>query len=191
MARIETELESVQRDVGIISADVRSLSVAIRQQGDLFTEQLRQLNISVVNAAAPRKLDYSVILTAIALVMAIGAAVLSPIYLQIASLQKIAEAHRDEFVSHSKLDMHPVGLTRINALERSLYEAVTRREKATEELKEQLNGEVSSLRVDLETKVDALREKEVPTIRERIIILESDMKRMEAQHLREQGGSTG
>ena len=143
VAKVETELEAVVGNLGLLSSDVRSLAASVRQQGDNFDLQMRQLHVAVTSAAGPRKMQWEAIIAAVALIMAIGASALSPLYLRMADVQTDLKEEQLARTAHEQLKLHPVGETRINAMEQILKEGRDRNSEAIRELDAKLQKEYS------------------------------------------------
>ena len=95
LTRVETEIES-------LALNMDRLTGAVNQQ----STQIQQLAIAVTsanNAAnSPRETNWSVLLTACSLILAIGAAVLSPLFSRISETQKSVQEARTESRDHGK-----------------------------------------------------------------------------------------
>lgn len=122
VARNEANIESIAKTVDSLSKDVRQLTQLLQKHSEEIEAQIKSLLVAVTSAAGPRKTDWHLVLGGVGLVLAIGAAVFSPLLLRINDLQIVVEKHSVDLRDHAKLPLHPVGETRINALETSLRE---------------------------------------------------------------------
>lgn len=113
VARLETGLEMLTRDVA-------GLSQVVRDQGSNIEKQIRDLAVGITQAAAPRKTDWQTLIALVMLIMAIGSAVYWPLS-QTSGENKIAiqEAERTMH-EHSALQLHPVGQALLMRLEGKL-----------------------------------------------------------------------
>lgn len=117
---LEPRVAKLEVGLDRLTEDVRSLAGIVRDQGSNIEKQLQGLTVAVTQAQAPRKTDWSVIIAAVGLVMAIGAAVMIPIN-QTAQDNKVQiQQYHTSMVEHMKLDMHPVGLALVQRLEEQL-----------------------------------------------------------------------
>lgn len=107
---VEVKL-ALQRDIPTLTTDVRAL---VKTVGDLA--------LMVTEAKAPRRVDWfplvGMIVSVIVLVMAIGSAVIVPLSNQVALLKESQERQRERTDVHTALPLHPMGATRVDALER-------------------------------------------------------------------------
>lgn len=112
LTRVETELESLALSMDRLSGLVGTLA------RDTAT-QIQALTVAVTTAAGPRKTDWSVVLTGVGLVLAIGAAAFSPMLMQINSNKLETDTMWRTFSEHQKLELHPVGASKVENLERT------------------------------------------------------------------------
>lgn len=118
VARLETSLETVMREV-------REVASTLRGQAEHTDKQIQDLMVAVERASAPRRTDWGTFIAGVALLIAIGAAVISPVKEQqaqtkadlINAVSRI-DRNRDELSSHERLKLHAVGEARVDALER-------------------------------------------------------------------------
>lgn len=117
VAKLETGLEMLTRDVA-------SLAQIVRDQGSGIEEQIKQLAVGVTQAAAPRRTDWQTMIAGIMLIMAIGTAVVVPLN-QTAQENKAAIATMEQkFDTHSQLQLHPVGQALLARLEGQLSDHI-------------------------------------------------------------------
>lgn len=184
VARVETELESVAKDIGNLTTDVRTLANSIRQQGENFETHLRQLHVAVTSAAGPRKTDWSAIISAVGVIVAIGTAAMSPLYLRVGDLQNSVATLSTVVREHIALPMHPVGEARIGFVEEGMRLAVKVNEEVILALETRLNQLVDANDKRLAGEFESIR-KELhdvkylgsPITRERLAVLEEQIKR--------------
>ena len=118
VAKLETGLEMLTRDVA-------SLAQVVRDQGTNIEEQIKQLAIGVTQAAAPKRTDWSLLLTLCMFILALGSAVFWPIN-QTVQENKIAIQHMEtKFDDHNKLQLHPVGQALLGRVEAQMLDHVT------------------------------------------------------------------
>lgn len=110
VARLETGLETLTRNVS-------EMAVSMRENSTATNNKIDTLVVAVTQAQAPRRTDWGVIISAIGLILALGAAVLIP-------LNQTANENKEDIgkafavvTDHMKLDMHPVGQALVHRLE--------------------------------------------------------------------------
>lgn len=178
LAKTETQIES-------LTDDVRSLVNVVRQQGDEFQLQMRQLSIAVTTAAGPRKVDWSTIISAIGLIIGIGASALSPLYLRMGDVQDKVEHQQRLIEEHHKLPMHAGGQIRMDFMEKALGAAVDFNKQAVADLDSKLNKQFETAESNLREKVAEIKRtiEEVKYVgstltRERLAVIEADLRRL-------------
>ena len=141
VTRVEAELEAITRDIGILSADVKTMSSASVRQAENMEKEIQGLAVAVTSAAGPRKTDWQTIVGAIGVIMAVGAACLAPLYMRVADVETGIEHQKELFAIHEKLVMHPVGSSRVDALELALREKAVQNDTAIKSLDMKLQNE--------------------------------------------------
>ena len=109
VARLETGLETLTRNVSEIAISMRENTTAINGKID-------GLAIAVTQANAPKKTDWGLFISAIGLILALGAAVLIPLNSSTKDNKQQIEAYHSSMIEHQKLDMHRVGSARVDAV---------------------------------------------------------------------------
>ena len=115
VAKLETSME-------MLTNNVNTLTNTVREQGTDIEKQLRELAISVNAAAGPKKTDWGLLIGAVGLALAIGAAVFAPLNMRISDNQKNVEAAAINIKNHEVLSSHPVSDTRLNHIESAIKE---------------------------------------------------------------------
>jgi hypothetical protein len=117
VAKLEVGLER-------LTEDVRSLASVVRDQGATVEKQLSELTVAVTQAAGPRKTDWSVIISAVLLIMAIGSAAFWPLNQTVQENKVAIETLNQSFQNHGQLMLHPVGQALVQRLELQLKDHV-------------------------------------------------------------------
>lgn len=117
---LEPRVAKLEGQLDRLTEDVRSLASIVRDQGTTVEKQLSELTVAVTQAAGPRKTDWSTIIAAIMLVMAIGSAAFWPMYQTSMENKESVEQIRQEIADHRQLQLHPVGMTLVQRLESQL-----------------------------------------------------------------------
>lgn len=116
-AHLEPRVAKLEMGMQRLTDDVRDLAHVVRAQGTQMEQEIQKLVVSVTQAAGPRKTEWSTIIAAIMLMLAIGSAVFWPLN-QMTQDNKIRiEAYHQSMVEHQKLDLHPVGAALMQRLE--------------------------------------------------------------------------
>ena len=117
---LEPRVAKLEVGLDRLTEDVRSLAGIVRDQGSNVEKQLQALMVAVTEAQAPQKTDWTVIISAGLLVLAVGSAVFWP-------LNQTSQLNKDsidrlavKFENHENNPAHPVGLSMINDLERRM-----------------------------------------------------------------------
>jgi hypothetical protein len=117
---LEPRVAKLEVGLDRLTEDVRSLAGIVREQGSQVEGEIQKLVIAVTQASGPRKTDWSVIISAVLLVMAIGSAAFWPLNQTTqenkASLINLEQKYDD----HAKIANHPVGEALIQRLEYEL-----------------------------------------------------------------------
>jgi len=113
VAKLETGLETLTRNVSELAAVMRENAVATNTKID-------NLIVSVTQAQAPKKTEWGVLISAFGLILALGAAVLVPLNNSTQENKNMIEACHQVLVKHMELDMHPVGCAKVQALEKAV-----------------------------------------------------------------------
>ena len=154
--RVETELESLTKDIASLTVNIKDLSSAVSRQSENVEKQFQSLAVAVTTAGAPRKTDWGVIVAAVGMVFMAGAATLSPLYLRMNDVQVSAFRSMQRMDDHEKLVMHPVGLSRVDALEKSLRERASENSDDIRALDSKLQKETELTANKIEQRVSDL-----------------------------------
>lgn len=117
---LEPRVAKLEGQLDRLTEDVRSLASIVRDQGSNVEKQLSELTVAVTQAAGPRKTDWSTIIAAVMLVMAIGSAAFWPMHQTSMENKESVEHIRQEIDDHRQLQLHPVGAAIVQRLESQL-----------------------------------------------------------------------
>lgn len=169
---LEPRVAKLEGTMDAIATNLRDLTGLVREQG----QQMQALVVAVTTATGPHKTDYGVAISAVFLVITIGSLVLYPMGKEL----NVAVADLRE---HQRLTLHPVGESRINALEVLLKDGRDRNSDSIRELDAKLQKETqltdSNIRervAELQKQLDDVRLNGAPANRERLSILEEKLK---------------
>lgn len=137
--QLEPRVAKLEVGLDRLTEDVRSLAGIVRDQGANVEKQLQSLTIAVTEAQAPRKTDWSVIISAVLLMMAIGSAVFWPLN-QTSQLNKESiDKLEVKFEQHEQLQGHPVGIALIQQLDTRVTNLELQNRSDNERAKDELN----------------------------------------------------
>jgi hypothetical protein len=183
VAKLESDIAAVTRDLGSLTLTVRDLSNVVRVQGDRTAQQIEQLLVSVTNASAPKKTDWQALMAAAALILAIGTAALSPMYLRVNDIQQKSESVATELREHQKLAMHPVGAARVEIIDRTSIQTALENKEAIKALDLKLQRDTGLITEtikenmkNIQYELEEVKENGSPILRERLTILEEKCK---------------
>ncbi len=121
MARIpdhQSHYDDLDERVAAIEVDLRNVISSVKG----VSEDVRALAASVVKASSPRPTNWGTIIAACALILGIGNAVFWPLDFRMTELKSDQNKLEEAFSKHAALPLHPVGESRMNAIENDLRE---------------------------------------------------------------------
>jgi len=173
VAKLETSME-------MLTNNVNTLTNNVRDQGVDIEKQLRELTASINLVASPKQTNWSTIIAAIALILALGAAVFAPLNMRInenkISIEKLSGFHFD----HEKLPLHPVGETKIAGLEGSIADKHHLFEQSIGELNDKLQEE---FKLTTDATKEQIEQLDVRLQREFMLSMANTEKQVEAARL--------
>jgi len=146
VAKLEGQLSALAKDLSDLSGIVREFAKGASVQFQAITGRLAEIS-------GPRPTNWQVIIAGATLMMAIGYASFAPVWMRLADMESHAIKLDSELAGHRALELHPVGMERINKLESELRNRV----------------------LDLTTEIKKIEEQGTSPLRERIIMLESKL----------------
>lgn len=176
VAKLESSVEAISRDVESLSGSVRDLAKTVSEHGDRTDQQIKNLLVAVTSASGPRKTDWSVLVAAAGLILAIGAAAFTPVVLRIDDANAAYRGLESKFSAHEQLQMHPVGKSRVDNLETAMkeYDAALdqKLQKEAKLMEEKMLERISSIQHEFE-EVERFGS---PITRERLAVIEEKLK---------------
>lgn len=76
---LEPRVAKLETGVEILTKDVTALAQIVRDQGNSIERQIKDLAVQVTQASAPRRTDWSLVVSIAMFVLAAGAAIFSPL----------------------------------------------------------------------------------------------------------------
>ena len=113
---LEPRVAKLEAGLDILTKNVTELTTAVRDVSTNLESKIERLTVAVTEAQAPKKTDWSVIISAMLLVMAIGSAVFWPLNQTSQNTKFDVQTLTTKFEEHEKLTLHPVGQAKIDAL---------------------------------------------------------------------------
>ena len=105
---LEPRVTRIEAEVSAIAKDITALSDVVRELAKNTSIQIKELLVAVNAAAAPRPTNWAIFISAVALIMAVGAAVLSPLSARVLILERRVEESHNTLQAHMMLPIHPV-----------------------------------------------------------------------------------
>lgn len=118
--QLEPRVAKLETGLDILTQNVQNLTTAVRENSIAMEDKLERITIAVTQAQAPRKTDWSIVISGMLLVMAIGSAVFWPLNQTSQNNKFDVQLLESKFEDHQKLTMHPVGAAKVETLEKSL-----------------------------------------------------------------------
>ncbi len=113
---LEPRVAKLEVGLDRLTDTVKDLAGIVRSQGEATERGMQALTVAVTQAQAPKKTDWGLFISAVGLILALGAAVLIPINNATNDNKYRLESYHQSMVEHMKLDMHPVGMAKTEAL---------------------------------------------------------------------------
>lgn len=131
-SKIHLEPRVAKLEVGLdrLTDDVRNLALVVREQGSQMEGEIQKLVVAVTQAAGPRKTDWSVVISALLLVMAVGSAVFWPLNQTSQDNKSGLQETDKKLEEHQKMDSHPVGMALIKRVEEQIQNHAVANEAA-------------------------------------------------------------
>lgn len=185
---LEPRVAKLEVGLDRLTDDVRNLATVVREQGNQMEQQIQQLIVAVTQAQGPKKTDWSTIIAAVMLILAIGSAAFWPLN-QTSQENKQSLIRVEQLIDeHSKLNSHPVGMALIQRLEEQLQTHAAWGEKNHEVLAAQMKSESEITQKCINAKIDATQEKNmlyIDKLYTRVIALE-DQNRLNVERERDE-----
>lgn len=156
---LEPRVAKLEVGMERLTDDVRNLAIVVREQGNQVEQEIQKLVVAVTQAAGPRKTEWSTIIAAAMLVLAIGAAAFWPLNQTVQEQKVFLSTISQKIEDHSKIENHPVGVALINRLEYQIKDVVIDKNKNYEDLKLQFRGQIMDLERYNDQKLQFLTEK--------------------------------
>jgi len=126
---LEPRVVKLEAGLDILTKNVTDLTTAVRENAISLDSKLERLTVAVTEAAAPKKTDWSTIIAAVMMVLAVGAAALIPLNNTSQDNKTTIEKNHTTMIEHQKLDMHPVGWALVQRIEDQLKTHILNNEK--------------------------------------------------------------
>lgn len=176
-SHLESRLAKTETQIEALTTDVRSLVSIVKQQGDEFQSQMRQLAVAVTTASGPRKTEWSTIIAGTGLIIGIGTSAMSPLYMRMSDMQKAVEHQARDFRDHERLPMH-----KASELEMDHIRKLVDGNSATVEMKlATLEKGLDKRFADMTKTVDDVKYQGSPITRERLAVIESRLKDLDGK----------
>jgi hypothetical protein len=133
---LEPRVAKLETGLDILTRDVTTLAQVVREQSKNIEREIQSLAVAVSQASGPRKTDWSTVISAIFLIMAIGSAVFWPLNQTVRNTHDGLEKVQAQISEHMAQPSHPVSQVLVDQIK----ERVTKLEANNDERnKEELN----------------------------------------------------
>lgn len=123
---LESRVVKLEASLDILTKNVVDLSNAVRENASNLDNKLERLTVAVTQAQSPQKTDWSMIISAIFLILAIGSAVFWPLNQTSTNNKVEMKLLSEKFDEHNKLELHPVGNALVKRLEEFNKEQISK-----------------------------------------------------------------
>ena len=172
LSKAETLLDGLLKTVDSLASNVQTIATTIREHAETTDKQINSLAVEIIKAGAPKQANWLGLISASVaistLLMAIGAAVLLPLNQRVEMIRNELMNLNAQCREHELLQLHPVGKSRIDALEIELRAEAARIVEAHRLAVEGIN-----------VRLDDVYEHGSPVTRERLALIEDRLKRAE------------
>lgn len=169
---LEPRVAKLEVGLDRLTSDVQNLASIVREQGSQMEGEIQKLVVAVTQAAGPRKTDWSTIIAALMLVMAIGSAVFWPLNQTSQNNKDDLLLLRQELSNHKALNLHPVGEVRVNNMEARFTDLSLDNAKNLEALDKKLQRETELITTEIRNQVSTISSKydrEISNLGDRLI----------------------
>ena len=149
VARLETGLETLTRNVS-------EMAVSIRENANATNQKIDGLIVAVTNAQAPRKTDWSLFLSIGFFILALGSAVFWPLNKTAQDNKDAIGAVQQKFESHLTLPAHPLAQAKIDALTKEVEVNRAEMAKRDEQLDTKIQRETQLMTDLLSARLEGL-----------------------------------
>ena len=132
VARLETSMETLTRNVGDLTNTVQRIATNI-------DDKFEKLNIGLTQAQAPKRTDWSLLLTIGFFILALGSAIFWPLNKNTQDNHTDIQTLSQKFDEHTKLTLHPVGQALLGRLENQLQDHIALNERELKEHRKWMN----------------------------------------------------
>jgi hypothetical protein len=149
VARLETGLETLTRNVS-------EMAVSIRENANATNQKIDGLIVAVTNAQAPRMTDWSLFLSIGFFILALGSAVFWPLNKTAQDNKDAIGAVQQKFESHLTLPAHPLAQAKIDALTKEVEVNRAEMAKRDEQLDTKIQRETQLMTDLLSARLEGL-----------------------------------
>lgn len=155
-SQLEPRVAKLETGLDILTQNVQNLTTAVRENSIAMEDKLERITIAVTQAQAPKKTDWSIVISGVLLIMAIGSAVFWP-------LNQTSQNNKDDllrleqkFDQHQSLTMHPVGEAKVETVENTLESIKTEIVSRDSALDSKIQKEIVLSLQTTDTKINGL-----------------------------------
>lgn len=172
VARLEGDIESITRDLGVLTKTVGDLAQSISHRTDeiyrriegLATQtnaDIKQLMIGLEHAAAPKKADMNAVFAGIGVVITIAVLAFTPLWIEVGRGMERDKELRVAIDAHNSLELHPVGKAKIEMLAAQLTKETASNSQGIRDLDTKLQNEYQLVSAAIKEQVKAMNDSSV------------------------------
>lgn len=158
-SHLEPRVAKLELGMERLTDDVQDLAQVVRNQGSRMEGEIQKLVVAVTQASGPRKTDWSTIIAAVMLIMAIGSAAFWPLNQTVQENKESIKSIESAVVEHSKSANHPVGSALQSRLEEQLKEHAEQGDKNHENLRQHFHDEIELITKTYELQLNSVQDK--------------------------------
>lgn len=175
---LEPRVAKLEVGLDRLTNDVQSLAVIVREQGRQTEGEIQKLVVAVTQASGPRKTDWSVIISAVLLVMAIGSAVFWPLNQTSQENKSEVAKLQQYFDDHSKLELHPVGSMLVKRIESQMDDHVKQNERIIDTLNKKIETDFDVVAKNQKDNTTLLNSQFEFALSQKELLLKSEIKNL-------------
>ena len=156
---LEPRVAKLEVGMERLTDDVRNLAIVVREQGNQMEQEIQKLVVAVTQAAGPRKTEWSTIIAAAMLVLAIGAAAFWPLNQTVQEQKVSLSSISQKIENHSRIENHPVGVALIDRLETEIKDSISLNNTNHELIKENFKDDILQFERFINYRIESLTEK--------------------------------
>jgi hypothetical protein len=169
---LEPRVAKLEAGLDILTRNVTDLTQAVRDNANNLEGKFERLTVAVTQAQAPKKTDWSMVISAVFLILALGSAVFWPLN-QISQDNKISIQRLDSQIdAHERIEMHPTGLDKVKNMGEKYDTLVKDNQQNLDKLDKKLQRETELIANEIKSQVSSVSakyDKEIQNLGDRLV----------------------